>query len=138
MKQGCKDLVAINYRCEGLAADFYNTQKTELANAEKVRIRSEKDHGGAGLKNLIYKGVFSRFWKIQENSRKLHVSSGTNLQKLGNSSHGGRRPLLAGFLRFWAWGSAGAGEKKEDDEGIRFLYLSCGGDASWRWESKPE
>jgi hypothetical protein len=67
MKQGCKDLDAINYRHEGLAADFYNTQKTEIENAANVRIRSEKDHGGAGLKRS---NLLGGFLQILQDTRK--------------------------------------------------------------------
>ena len=49
------DLVAIKHRLRGLAADFYKSHKTELANKSKARVRSKKYQGGAGLKrcNLL-------------------------------------------------------------------------------------
>jgi hypothetical protein len=44
MKQSCRDLYIINYRLQGLAAKNCKTQKIVLANKEKFRVRSEKDH----------------------------------------------------------------------------------------------
>ena len=45
MKQGCRDLVAINCRLRGLAADFCKKQKIVLAKSVKVMVGSEKDQG---------------------------------------------------------------------------------------------
>jgi hypothetical protein len=50
MKQRCRDVYVINYSFQGLAGKKYKTQKIVLANTEKFRVRSEKFHGGAGLR----------------------------------------------------------------------------------------
>jgi hypothetical protein len=39
-KKDCRDLVVINYRLRGLAADFHKTRKTNLVNSAKVGVRS--------------------------------------------------------------------------------------------------
>jgi len=49
-KHGSRDLVVINYRLEGLAANFHETQETMLANLAKVRVRSDKVQARARLK----------------------------------------------------------------------------------------
>jgi hypothetical protein len=52
MKQGYKDLYVINYRCEGLAADFGKIQKIVLANKENFWFRSKKDHGWGWVERM--------------------------------------------------------------------------------------
>jgi hypothetical protein len=52
MKQGCKVLYVINYRCEGLAADFGKTHKIVLTNKEKFRFRSKKDFGWGWVEKM--------------------------------------------------------------------------------------
>jgi hypothetical protein len=68
MKQGYRDLYVINYRLQGLAAKNYKIQKIMLANKENSRVRSEKYHGGAGLRRFNRSRVFCNFRKTQKNT----------------------------------------------------------------------
>jgi hypothetical protein len=65
-----------------------------LAKIEKIRVRSEKFHGGAGLKRWKRSRGFSaksaRHRKEQENYIFLQ---GLNREKLGTGSDGDRRVL---------------------------------------------
>jgi hypothetical protein len=98
IKQGYRGLYAISYRLQGLAEKKYKTQKIGLTNTEKIRVRSEKFHGGARLKRWNrfrgFSAIFARYRKEQENYIFLQ---GLNCEKLGTASHGGRQPL---FLKF--------------------------------------
>jgi hypothetical protein len=67
MKQGCKDLYVINYRLRELAAKNYKTQEIVLANWEKFRVRSEKFHGGAGLRRCNRSEGFLQIMQDTEN-----------------------------------------------------------------------
>ena len=42
-KQSCRDLVAINYRHEGLVRNFCKTHKIVLTKRARARVRSEKE-----------------------------------------------------------------------------------------------
>ena len=69
-KQVFRDLVVINYGCEGLAENFYKTHEIVLMKGPKVRVRSAKDQVGAGLyKDLTdLEGFSGDFARHKENS----------------------------------------------------------------------
>jgi hypothetical protein len=70
------------------------TQKIVLAKHEKIRVRSEKFHGGAGLKRWKRYRGFLQFSLDTENYTVItDFFQGLNREKLETASHGGRRVL---------------------------------------------
>jgi hypothetical protein len=67
------DLYAINYRLRGLAEKKYKTQKIVLTKYEKIRVRSEKFYGGAGLRRWNrfrgFSTIFARHRNVYNNYR---------------------------------------------------------------------
>jgi hypothetical protein len=128
MKKGCRDLYIINYRFHGLAAKNCKTQKIVLTNKEKFRVRSEKDHGGAGLKRCNrsrgFSANFTRHRKIHDNYRFLWglICKSSTAQPWWPVPAVFQIPVVLGHGR-----SRGAGQKKEDVEGIRFHTLLTAG-----------
>jgi hypothetical protein len=59
MKQRCKDVYVINNRLRGLAGKKFKTQKIVLTNTKKIRVRSKKFYGGAGLRRCNRSRGFS-------------------------------------------------------------------------------
>ena len=57
----------INYRLQGLAANFYKTQKTRLANSAKVRAIFEKGRIWAWLK---ISNLLGGFLQILQDTKK--------------------------------------------------------------------
>jgi hypothetical protein len=125
IKQRCRDLYAINYRLQGLAEKKYKTQKIGLTNTEKIRVRPEKFHGGAGLKRWKRSRGFLQ--NLQETGKNRRITSffGDWIAKARVSSMAAARKLPVG--QNWSDLDHGrareVGEKKEEREGVRFHAL---------------
>jgi hypothetical protein len=95
IKQHYRDLYAINYRLQGFAEKKCKTHKIVLAKTEKFRVRSEKYHGGAGLKRWKrsrgFSAIFARHKKLHDNYR---IFQGPNRETFTAASHGDRRLLF--------------------------------------------
>jgi hypothetical protein len=73
MKQRCRDVYVIKYGLRGLAGKKFKTQKIVLTDTEKIRVRSEKFYGGAGLRRCNrsrgFSANFARHGNLQDNYR---------------------------------------------------------------------
>jgi hypothetical protein len=87
-----------------------------LAKQEKIRVRSEKFHGGAGLRRWNRSRGFSTIFPRRRNFHgNYRIFQGPNHKTFTAASH---VLQIAGDLGHER--SREVGEKKEDDEGIQF------------------
>jgi hypothetical protein len=111
MKQGCKDLYVMNYRHGGLAAKNCKTQNQCPQIRKSLELDLKKTTGGAGLKRCNRsRGFSAKFAR--------HTKNSGNRFPWWLAPTVGRIPSDSGHGR-----ARRAGQKKEDDEGIRFWGL---------------